>query len=168
MSERTTNKVSMATKAVDLVGSLFGSSRVVEKVAGSAYVIDQLAQALGEFNYDQLSVRLTRDESLNVALEDISLVSPEIRLVGKGTVTFVADKPLLEQPLKASLSLAARGKVEEHLGKLRALNGARDELDYAKAKEAVTFGGTLLRPDPTAWFTRLATSKLAELLNPDN
>ncbi len=166
--QRTTNKVSMATKAVDLVGSLFGSSRVVEKVAGSAYVVDQLAQALGEFNYDQLSVKLTRDESLNVALEDISLVSPEIRLIGKGTVTYVADKPLLEQPLKASLSLAARGKVEEQLGKLRALNGARDELDYAKTKEAATFGGTLLRPDPTAYFTRLAAGKLTDLLTPDN
>ncbi|SDR65570.1 AsmA-like C-terminal region-containing protein [Opitutus sp. GAS368] len=166
--QRTTNKVSMATKAVDLVGSLFGSSKVVEKVAGSAYVVDQLAQALGEFNYDQLSVKLTRDESLNVALEDISLVAPEIRLVGKGTVTYAADKPLLEQPLKASLALAARGKIEEQLGKLRALSGARDELDYAKAKEAVTFGGTLLRPDPTAYFARLAASKLTDLLTPDN
>jgi hypothetical protein len=166
--QRTTNKVSMATKAVDLVGSLFGSSRVVEKVAGSAYVVDQLAQALGEFNYDQLSVKLTRDASLNVALEDISLVSPEIRLIGKGTVTYVADKPLLEQPLKATLSLAARGKIEEQLGKLRALSGARDELDYAKTKEAIAFEGTLLRPDPTAYFTRLAAGKLTDLLTPDN
>jgi len=82
--QRTTNKISMASKAVDLVGSLFGSSKVVEKVAGSAYVVDQLASALGEFNYDQLSVKLSRDESLNVALEDISLLSPEIRLIGKG------------------------------------------------------------------------------------
>lgn len=166
--QRTTNKVSLATKAVDLVGSLFGSSKVVEKVAGAAYHVDQLAQTLGELNYDQLNVKLRRDQSLNVALEDISLVAPEIRLIGKGTVTYVPDQPLLQQPLSVSLSIAGRGKVEEQLGKLRLLNGARDELDYARTKETLTLGGTLARPDPTGFFTRLATAKLADLLAPEN
>lgn len=165
--QRTTNKVSLATKAVDLVGSLFGSSKVVEKVAGAAYQVDQLAQTLGELNYDQLNVKLMRDPSLNVALEDISLVTPEIRLIGQGTVTYVTDKPLLQQPLNLSLSMAGRGKVEEQLGKLRLLNGARDDRDYAKTKETLTLGGTLARPDPTAFFTRLATAKLADLLAPE-
>ncbi len=162
--QRVTNKVSMATKAVDLVGSLFGSSKVVEKVAGTAYYVDQLAAALGEFNYDQLSVRLARDESLNVTLEDISLVAPEIRLIGKGAVTWVEGKPLLEQPLSASLSIAGRGKLEETLGKLHLLSGAKDDLGYAKGKETITVGGTLAKPDPTAFFTRIATAKLSDLL----
>ena len=166
--QRTTNKVSLATKAVDLVGSLFGGSKVVEKVAGAAYVVDQLAQSLGEFKYDQLSVRLARDPALNLTLEDISLVSPEIRLIGRGTVTHVPDKPLLEQPLRASLTLAGRGIVETHLGKLRLLSGARDDLDYAKTKEALTLEGTLARPDPTAFFTRIATAKLGDFLAPEN
>ncbi len=166
--QRTTNKVSLATKAVDLVGSLFGSSKVVEKVAGTAYVVDQLAQSLGEFKYDQLSVSLTRDQALNLTLNDISLVSPEIRLIGQGTVTYVAGKPLLDQPLRASLSLAGRGVVETHLGKLRLLSGARDDLDYAKARETLTLEGTLARPDPTAFFTRIATAKLADFLAPEN
>ncbi|MBL9218080.1 MAG: hypothetical protein JNG82_06300 [Opitutaceae bacterium] len=166
--QRTTNKVSLATKAVDLVGSLFGGSKVVEKVAGAAYVVDQLAQSLGEFKYDQLSVRLARDPALNLTLEDISLVSPEVRLIGQGTVTHVPGKPLLEQPLRASLTLAGRGIVETHLGKLRLLSGARDDLDYAKTKEALTLEGTLARPDPTAFFTRIATAKLGDFLAPEN
>ncbi|MBI2814755.1 MAG: hypothetical protein HYX71_10765 [Opitutae bacterium] len=165
--QRTTGKVSLATKAVDLVGSLFGNSKVVEKVAGAAYHVDQLAQTLGELNYDQLNMKLVRDPQLNFTLEDISLVSPEIRLLGKGAVTHVAGKPLLEQPLNASLTLAGRGKIEEQLGRLRLLSGARDELDYAKAKETITLGGTLARPDPAAFFTRLATGKLTDLLAPD-
>ena len=165
--QRTTNKVSLATKAVDLVGSLFGSSKVVEKVAGAAYYVDQLAQTLGELNYDQLNVKLVRDQILDVKIEDISLVSPEIRLIGKGTVSYVENKDLLEQPLSMSLSLAGRGKVEEQLGKLRLLSGARDDLDYAKAKETITLGGTLARPDPTVFFTRIAVGKLTDLLAPD-
>ena len=173
--QRTTNKVSTTTKVVELgasvLGSILGSekaTRTAEKVAGAAYFADQLATALGEFNYDQLNVRLKRDESLNVTMEDISLVAPEIRLVGKGAVTFVEGKSLLEQPLNASLSIAARGKIEETLGKLRLLNGAKDDLGYSKARETITVGGTLTRPDPTAFFTRIATAKLGELLAPEN
>jgi hypothetical protein len=173
--QRTSGKVSMTSKAVELgasvLGSIFGSEKVTkaaEKVAGSAYFVDQLAQSLGELNYDQLNVKLTRDASLNVTLEDISLVAPEIRLIGKGTITHVADKPLLQQPLNASFSLSGRGKTEELLGKLHLLGGARDELGYARTKETVTVGGTLARPDPTAFFTRIATARLGDLLAPEN
>jgi hypothetical protein len=165
----------MTSKAVELgasvLGSIFGSekaTKTAEKVAGQAYFVDQLAQSIGELNYDQLSVKLARDDSLNVTLEDISLVSPEIRLIGKGTVTHVADKPLLEQPLNASLSIAGRGKIEELLGKLRLLNGTKDELGYARTRETLTLGGTLGRPDPTAFFTKIATAKLGDMLAPEN
>jgi len=133
-------------------------------VAGSAYYVDQLAQSLGEINYDQLSVKFTRDEMLNMNLQDFSLVAPELRLNGQAEVAYVSGKPLLEQPLTASLSLAARGKIEEQLGKLRLLSGTKDELGYAKARETVTLGGTLGRPDPTAFFTKIASAKLGELL----
>ncbi len=173
--QRTTGKVSMTSKAVELgasvLGSIFGSEKVTktaEKVAGQAYFVDQLAQSVGELNYDQLSVKLARDEALNVALQDFSLVSPEIRLIGKGTVTHVPNKALLEQPLAASLSIAGRGKIEELLGKLRLLNGTKDELGYARTRETVTLGGTLGRPDPTAFFTKIATAKIGELLAPEN
>lgn len=109
-----------------------------------------------------------RAETLNLALEDFSLVTPEIRLLGKGTVTHVEGKPLLEQPLSVSLSLAGRGKLEQMLGKLRLTDGSRDELGYAKTSQPVVIGGTLSRPDPTAYFTRLATAKLSDLLMPEN
>lgn len=173
--QRTSGKVSMTSKAVELgasvLGSLFGSEKVTkaaEKVAGTAYFVDQLALSLGEINYDLLGVKLTRGESLDVTLEEISLVAPEIRLIGRGTITHVADRPLLQQPLTASLSLAGRGKTEELLGKLRLLTGARDDLGYARTRETLTLGGTLVRPDPTAFFTRIASAKLGELLAPEN
>ncbi len=173
--QRTSNRVSLSSKAVELgasvLGSIFGTQKVTraaEKIAGSAYFVDQLAQSLGELNYDQFSVKLVRDTSLNVTLEDISLVSPEIRLVGQGTVTYEADKPLLEQPLNSTLAIAARGKLEQLLGKLKLLDGTRDELGYAKTNQPVTLGGSLAKPDPTAFFTRIATAKISEFLAPEN
>lgn len=170
--QRTTSKVSKTTKAVELGASMLGSllgkdniTKAAEKVAGTAYFVDQLATELGEIKYDQLSVKLTRDAALNLKLDDLSLVSPEIRLIGQGSITFVEDKPLLDQPLTASLSVAARGKIEELLGKLHLLNGARDDLGFAKTKETLTVAGTLTKPDPTAFFTKLAAAKLTDFLS---
>ncbi len=168
---RTSSKVSAATKAVDAIaalGSIFGSDKVkqgAEKVAGASYFADQLAQNLAEIKYDLLSVKLSRDELLNMNLEEIGLVSPEMRFTGRGTITYVAGKPLLEQPLSASLGFAARGKTEELLGKARALDGTKDDLGYARTKEPITLTGTLAKPDPTAFFTRLASAKLSEYLD---
>jgi hypothetical protein len=101
-------------------------------------------------------------------LEDFTLVSPEIRLLGSGTVTYVADKPLLEQPLSLSLTLAGRGKLEQLLGKLRLLDGSRDELGYAKTAQPITVTGSLAKPDPSAYFAKIAAAKLGDLLTPDN
>ncbi|MBI2516977.1 MAG: hypothetical protein HYV95_08680 [Opitutae bacterium] len=171
--KRSTDKLSVASKAVEFgaaLGSIFKTGRVkeaVEKVAGNAYYVDQLAQALGEFNYDHFSLKLVRDESLDVELQDISLVSPEIRLNGSGRVTHEAGKPLLEQPLNVSLTLAGRGKIEQLVGRLHELDGTRDELDYARAKNPVVLGGTLAKPDPTPFFTRVAASKFTDFLTPD-
>jgi hypothetical protein len=170
--QRTSTKLSMTSKAVELgasvLGSLLGSdkaTKTAEKVAGQAYFVDQLAQGIGEFKYDLLSVRLSRDELLNMNLENISLVSPEIRLNGRGTVSYVVGKPLLEQPLNATLSFAARGKIEQLFTKARLLDGSKDELGYSRTKEPVTLGGTLAKPDPTAFFTKIAQSKLADFLD---
>jgi hypothetical protein len=166
--KRVSDKPSLATKAVGLVSSLIGD-KSAEKIAGNAsYYVDQLAQEIGEIPYDQFTVRLVRDPALNLRLENFTLVAQQIRLMGSGQVTYVAGKPLLEQPLEATLSFRARGKIEEVLGKLKALDGTRDELGYAKTKEALALKGTLARPDPTSFFAQLAAAKLIEQLAPEN
>ncbi len=172
--QRTTNKVSLTSKAVEIgasmLGSLLGSekaNKAAEKVAGQNYFVDQLAQGIGEFNYDQLSLRLVRDETLNFSLQDISLISPEIRLLGKGSISHVSGKSILDQPMNVTLSLAARGKTEQLLGKLRLVDGTRDEVGYARAKEPVNIGGSLARPDPTGYFIRIALGKLNDLIDAD-
>lgn len=168
---RTSEKVSVASKAVELgaaLGSLLGSSKVkdaAEKVAGQTYQVDQLAQALGELPFDQFVVRAQRDERLNFRVEEISLLSPEVRFNARGTVSHVEGKSVLEQPLNLGFQLAARGKVEQTLSRLRALDGTKDELGYAKAKDLGTITGTLSRPVPNELFQRLLESKVSEFLN---
>lgn len=167
---RTSEKVSVATKAVDAVaalGSLFGSSKVKEtagKVAGQNYQIDQLAQTLAELPFDQFVVRAQRDEKLDFRIEELSLLSPEVRLTARGRVTHVEGRPLMEQPLSLSYQLAARGKVEQTLGRLKALDGSKDELGYAKTRDLGTISGTLAKPQTFLYgeLLKLTESKLGE------
>ncbi len=172
--QRTSAKVSTATRAVEIgaaLGSLFGTNKVketAEKVAGQAYQIDQLAQTLGELPFDQLLIRATREENFNFKIDELSLLSPEVRLTARGTLTHVEGKPLLEFPLWLSYQLGARGKVEQTLTRLKALDGTKDELGYAKMRDTGAIRGTLGRPDPSAFFARLAESKLADFLTPGN
>lgn len=169
---RVSDKVSAATKTVEIgaaIGSLFGTNKVrdaVGKVAGSAYQVDQLAQALGELPFDQLLVRANRDEAMNFAVEEFSLISPELRLWGHGTLGHDPAKPLAERPLRLAYQLAARGKLEELFGKLKLLDGTRDELGYARTRDAGEVGGTLARPDPAQFFRRWIESRLTEAPNP--
>ena len=162
--KRSTDKISMATKAVDLFSVIVGD-KSAEKIAGAvSYYVDQLAQELGELKYDQLTVRLVREPSLNLRLENIALVTQQIFLLGSGQVAYVAGQPLLKQPLQATLSLKARGKAEELLGKIKDLDGTRDQLGYAKTKTPVTLGGTLARPNPEAYFFQVGGSRFGEKL----
>lgn len=164
--KRSTDKLSMASKAVGLVSSLLGDN-AAEKLASNAFNVDQLAQELGEINFDQFTVRLVRDPVLNFKLENITLVAQQLHLLGSGQVTYAAGQPLLKQTLEASLSFRGRGKIEEILGKLKVLDGTRDELGYAKTKETLTLGGSLAKPNANAFFTRLAAGKIGDLLAPE-
>jgi hypothetical protein len=165
---RAGEKLSMASKAVEwsaALGSILKTGKVkeaAEKVAGNAYYVDLLAQALAEFPFDQLNLKLVRDESLNVQLQDIALVSQEIRLVGQGTITHQPDKRLLDQPLNVSLTLATRGRTEVLLGRLHVLDGSRDELDYARVKDPVVISGSLVKPDPVSYYAGLLAAKVTE------
>ncbi len=171
--KRSTDRISTASKAVELgaaLGSLLGSDRVretAERLAGNAFLVDQLASALGEFRYDQLVVRLARDQSFDVDIEEFRLLAPELRLAGKGVVTHDPARELLERPLRFSTTLAARGPVEEILAKLRVLDVTKDDLGYTRMRDSIFVGGTLARPDPTQFFARLAASRLSDFLTPN-
>lgn len=165
---RTSDKLSMATKAVEL-GSVLGSflggkvKDAADKVAPQSYQVDQLAQALGEIPYDQFVVRATRDEQLNIRVDEASLLAPEVHFTARGQLTHVEGRPLLELPMQLGFQLAARGKIEQTLGKLRALDGTKDDLGYAKAKNLGNISGTPLRPKADELFQKLAESKLLDL-----
>jgi hypothetical protein len=169
--KRVSDKASLASKLVGAgaaLSSLLGTDKIkhgAEKIAGYSADADELARKLAEINFDQLSVKLSRDEALNTKIENLTLVSRDLRIArARGGISYAADKPLFDQPLTLSIEMTVRGDAERLLQKMDVLTGTKDELGYAKLKVPVPVRGTLARPNPDEFFLKLAEAKLGDLL----
>ncbi|MFZ9681866.1 MAG: hypothetical protein ACO3DQ_01475 [Cephaloticoccus sp.] len=148
------SKVEQAGK-IAAVGAFLGNvAGVLGKGGEDAANFANKAQAVSEFSkmltaisYDQLTVAVGRDEQLKTTLHDLSLIAPEMRLMGEGALTAVAGRGFLEQPLNLRLTLKARGRTASALNYLHVLSPEVDALGYAPCTLPLTVGGTLLQPD---------------------
>jgi hypothetical protein len=122
---------------------------------------------LAAVQFDQLSMRVSRDQSANVRLADFSLVSPVLRLKGEGIIAPQVNKPLFERPLKFTLSLGVMGTVEKAMTQAKApmLSTNRDDLGYLKSTDTFDVTGTPDRPDPGQLYTMVARSMIGKLLH---
>lgn len=158
-----------------LANALSGrNGTAVENVATNAQAVSELANSWKAIAYDQLSFSLTRDRSLNAELKDFTLISPEIRLSGRGLATHKPGAALLDDEIAMAFTLRARGRNAELLKYLGLLDPHSDDLGYATCTLPLKIGGTLGRPDTSELNNRLAnlaleksgvTDKAADLLN---
>ena len=159
------------TRAAGIIGSaarLLGNlGEKVENLATRADMTAELGGMLSQLPYDQLNLRLSRDQSLNIKLSDFSLVSPSVRLQGDGQITYEAGKSPLNQPMQVRVNMGVMGQVENVLarGKSSLLSGERDDLGYMKLKEPFIIGGTAGKPDPGQLYMLLGRSLLDILLH---
>jgi hypothetical protein len=153
---RTAGIISSAARLLSNLGEK------VENLAAGADVAAQVGGMLAALPFDQLSLRLSRDQSLNVKLSNFSLVSPNVRLQGDGLVTYDAGKSLLNQSMQMRMNMGVMGPVETALTRAKSslLAGERDELGYMKLKEPFVVGGTPGKPDPGQLYLTLGRSLL--------
>lgn len=121
-----------------LIGVLTGDSRA-ERVKAAADLANQLANLA----FDQLNIEITRSPGSRIAIEDLTLISPAIRLLGSGTVGDTPGRSLWEEPLDVRLQLSARDAVAENLRILRLLKDSADTLGYLPMVEEITLQGSL-------------------------
>ena len=153
--------------AVSLAARLLGSiGEKVENFATRADVTAEIAGQLAQLPFDQLNVRLARDESLNLKLTDFVLVSPNVRLQGDGHVTYDPAKSLLNQTMQVRINMGVMGAVENKIAraKLPVLSGERDDLGYMKLREPFVIGGTLSKPNASQLYVMLTRSLLDLIL----
>ena len=154
LSADVSSKVEQAGK-IAAVGAFIGNvAGVLGKGGKDATNFANKAQAVSEFSklltaiaYDQLTVAVIRDDDLNTTLQNFSLISPEMRLSGQGSITAVEGKSVLEQPLSLELQLKARGRTGSALQYLHVLASEPDTLGYSACNLPLKVGGTLLQPD---------------------
>jgi hypothetical protein len=153
--------------AVSLAARLLGSlGEKVENLATRADVTAEIAGQLAQLQFDQLNVRLSRDQSLNLKLTDFVLVSPNVRLQGDGLITYDPTKSLLNQAMQVRINMGVMGAVETKISraKLPVLSGERDDLGYMKLREPFVIGGTLNKPNASQLYVMLTRSLLDLLL----
>jgi hypothetical protein len=128
---------------VGVIGGLTGNSRV-QRVAEGSKAAAEFAQAVGALAFDQLNIEVSRQAAGEIAIKDISLISPMIRLLGSGGIASRPDTPFWQDPLKVRLQLSARGAMAQHLRTLRLLQQQADNLGYVAMVEDFNLEGSLL------------------------
>ena len=117
------------------------------------------ADALHEFSeidYDQLNVEMRHPAGQETKISDISLISPEIRFVGNGTVDTTGERDWFARPLHLQVAVAVRGRQAENLKKIGLVGADKDTLGYVPLLEKFPIDGSA---------SSLATDTLGRLLN---
>jgi len=158
LSADLTDRIQRTQSRVTAIASFLGV--VPDDYVNKTRILADIARALSEIPFDQLSVTATRDASLNVQLKDFTVISPEVRIVGEGSVRYVEGVPVLAQPMEMQLKLGARGKLGDLIRRAGLLEKGQDNLGYAAFSVPLRIGGTMGNPDTNEIRTALLNSAL--------
>lgn len=131
-----------AAEIAGLIGSLAGSKSTV-KYADRARAAADVTKQLAAFKFDRFNVVVGRDKKKNLAIKDLTLVSPLVRLTGTGQIAYKPGVPLMQQPLLLNLKLGAADKLAADLRTLKLIEGKADKDGYSALAEDLVLDGTL-------------------------
>jgi len=124
-----------------------GEGKGAAKLDEYARMAVELSDYLAEINFDQMSIALVRDKNLDLKVQDITLMAPQLRFAGTGLMRHQAGKSFAQQTLELDLQLGARERVAELLGKAGLLKETKDHLGYLPLNKPIQVKGSLGTPD---------------------
>lgn len=139
---KTVDNVGKAATVLGLIGAATGNESAT-KYADRGRAASDIAKQLGSIKFDELNLLLARDEKNNLGIKDLTLVSPLIRLIGSGTITYRPGVPLLQQPLLMTLQLGAKDKLAADLRTLKLIGEKTDATGYSFLAEDLKLDGSL-------------------------
>jgi len=145
-------------QTVAALGALLGSftgNEEIQQQAGRMQSAADAAAALSLVAFDQLSLNLDRAVNGDIILSDLSLISPSLRLLGEGRITYRPNLAFWLQPLEITLNLSARDQLGAALQQLGLLNSEADSLGYLPLISSFTLDGSL---------ARIGTTELQDLI----
>lgn len=132
----------VASSALGFLGAVTGNEDAI-KYAGRARVGAEVAQQLSAVQFERLDMTLQRAQNNDLAIKDIVLQAPAVRLTGGGGITHRAGVPLLLQPLNLQLNLSANGRLANGLASLKLLGTEPDAAGYFPLSESIKLDGSL-------------------------
>ena len=155
----------LISQALDSVGSLFGIK--ADKTDEAKKLLDKqgklvvaLTEKLREVPYDQINVVARRGADYNIQCTEFALIAPELRVSGKGQITYQKDQRVADQPLSFDGELGARGGLADSLNGVGLLSDQKDDLGYTKMIQPLHLGGSLGNLDAAQWEETLVKSAL--------
>ena len=144
----------MISTGAGLVGALFGG----QKVQNATQAVSELATELRELRFDQMKLKVSRGADLKLNIETLELISPTMRLSGKGVVNMDPDLPLARQAQRLEMRLGFKGDLGERMVARRMTDGNLDDLGYARFRVPITLTGNLLSPDSKQFWESVTRS----------
>ncbi|MDB6169816.1 MAG: hypothetical protein JWM88_2680 [Verrucomicrobia bacterium] len=145
LSADLTDRIQTTQSRVTAIASFLGV--VTDDFVNKTRILSDIAKALSEIPFDQLSLTAVRDASLNVQLKDFTLISPEVRINGDGEIRYAEGVPVLAQPMNLQLKLGARGKLGDLIKRAGLLESREDNLGYSAFAVPLKISGTAGNPD---------------------
>ncbi len=133
-------------QAVAALGALFGAlsgNQEIAKQAQRVQLATNAAEQLALVAFDQLNLNVQRLPNGDVVLDDLSLISPTLRLAGQGRISYRPEVALWLQPLALNLNLAVRGELSAALQGLGLLRSQADALGYLPLITDFSLDGSL-------------------------
>ena len=134
--------VATVAAVAGLFGAITGSDTTVKK-AEQVRAAATVAKQLSAIAYTQLNVVVGRDDQRNLAVKDLTLISPQIRLAGSGHITQKAGVALFQQPLLLSLKIGSREPLTSSLRSLNLIAEKADAQGYTFLLDEVILDGSL-------------------------
>lgn len=132
----------VASSALGFLGAVTGNEDAI-KYAERARVGAEVAQALAAVQFERLDMTLQRAKNNDLAIKDIVLQAPAVRLTGGGGIQYQPGVPLLRQPLNVQLNLSAKDRLAKGLASLKLVEAEADAAGYFPLTESIKLDGSL-------------------------
>ncbi|PTY07212.1 hypothetical protein DB347_07840 [Opitutaceae bacterium EW11] len=147
--------ISTVASIVGLAAGVMGSK--TDAVAGleQGRAIASVVKRFVVIDFDQLNVELKHRPGEETKVSDFSLISPDVRLVGNGSIQDVPNIGWLNRPVHLELQMAVRGDQAKDMQTLGLIKDQKDALGYTPLLEKFPVDGTLSSLGTKAFFSLL-------------
>ena len=98
-----------------------------------------------------MGISVERGPDMDLRLTEFTLIAPEERLAGNGTIAHAEGVPIRNQALSVDLEMGARGHLARILDLVGLLKEGQDALGYRQLNQPIHLGGSLRNIDQSQW-----------------